>query len=107
MLEGNKKINIVRMAPECVPSRHLYQVLVNQRDEVMLALNQANIFPGVHYRDNTLYKMYAYAQGTCPRSHAASEQIISLPLHMRLTYPQVKYIAEKLIEIVARLEPAK
>ena len=66
----------------------------------MLALNQANIFPGVHYRDNTYYKMYAYAEETCPRSLEASDRIISLPLHMRLTYNQVEYIAENLKKIV-------
>src|SRR5262249_52906842 len=42
----------VPMAPETTPSRHLYQVLVDDRDEVMAALNRRDVFPGVHYRDN-------------------------------------------------------
>lgn len=106
-LGGNPYIQLIRMAPDCVPSRHLYQILVDNRDEVMLALNQAKIYPGVHYRDNTQYKMYAYGQGTCPNSHAASDQIISLPMHIRLTYRQVRSVATKLVEVVEHLEHSK
>lgn len=97
-------IQRVPVAPDCVSSRHLYQIQVDRRDEVMLALNQARIYPGVHYRDNTVYRMYAYAYGTCPRSYTASERIISLPLHMRLTYEQVKYVANTLKEVIRHLD---
>jgi dTDP-4-amino-4,6-dideoxygalactose transaminase len=100
LLEDEPLIQRVPMSPDCVPSRHLYQVMVDQRDEVMLALNQAKIYPGVHYRDNTLYRMYRQSFGTCPRAHLASDRIISLPIHMRLTYPQVKHVASSLKEIV-------
>jgi dTDP-4-amino-4,6-dideoxygalactose transaminase len=61
------------------------------------------VYPGVHYRDNTLYKMYAYANGTCPKSHEASEHLISLPMHMRLNYNQVKFVAETLLTVVHQL----
>lgn len=104
MLGDGPLIQRVPMSPDCVPSRHLYQVEVDRRDEVMLALNQAKIYPGVHYRDNTQYRMYAYAQGTCPRAHAASERIISLPMHMHLSYQHIQYIARSLKEIVQHLQ---
>lgn len=100
LLKDTPQIKCIPMSPDCIPSRHLYQIAVDRRDEVMLALNQANIFPGVHYRDNTLYGMYAYAQETCPRSMEASDRIISLPLHLRLTYNQVEYICNNLKQIV-------
>lgn len=101
LLKDTPQIQRIPMSPDCIPSRHLYQIAVDRRDEVMLALNQANIFPGVHYRDNTLYRMYAYAQETCPRSMEASDRIISLPLHLRLTYNQVEYICNNLKQIVS------
>jgi dTDP-4-amino-4,6-dideoxygalactose transaminase len=101
-LQNDPKIQVVPLAPGCLSSRHLYQVLVDNRDEVMLALNDANIFPGVHYRDNTLYRMYADAQGTCPRSMEASDRVISLPMHLRLTYQDVQRVSNTLIEIVNR-----
>jgi len=103
MLEDAPNIERVPTSPDCVSSRHLYQILVDNRDEVMLALNQAKIYPGVHYRDNTLYRMYRYAQGTCPRANTASERIISLPMHMRLAYSQIEYIAANLKDITRRM----
>lgn len=103
LLKDIPRIRRIPTSPDCISSRHLYQIAVKQRDEVMLALNQANIYPGVHYRDNTLYRMYAYAQETCPRSMEYSEQIISLPLHLRLSYNQVEYICDQLKHIVKEL----
>ncbi len=102
-LAEEERIERVPVAPGCLPSRHLYQIMVNRRDEVMLALNEAQIYPGVHYRDNTLYKMYAYAQGTCPRSTSASERLISLPIHLRLARRDVERVATTLKQIVARM----
>lgn len=93
----------IPIAPGCVPSRHLYQVMVDHRDQVMLALNAQQVFPGVHYRDNTLYRMYSDGRGTCPRSMAASERIISLPMHMRLARRDVERVATALREAVGRL----
>ncbi|MHB8088307.1 MAG: DegT/DnrJ/EryC1/StrS family aminotransferase, partial [Anaerolineaceae bacterium] len=65
------------------------------------------IFPGVHYRDNTLYPMYKSEFGKCPRAHLANERVISLPIHMRLTHEQVVYIAKNLKEIVGYLSRPK
>jgi dTDP-4-amino-4,6-dideoxygalactose transaminase len=100
-LQGESKIRRIPTAPGCLSSRHLYQILVKNRDEVILALNDEKIYPGVHYRDNTLYKMYSYAQGTCPNSMEASEQVISLPMHLRLTYEDVRQVCGALIKIIS------
>jgi dTDP-4-amino-4,6-dideoxygalactose transaminase len=97
-LEGARGVERVPVAPGCTPSRHLYQVLVDDRDEVMVRMNRSGVYPGVHYRDNTLYSMYAYGRGTCPRAHRASERIISLPLHLRLTEADVDRVAATLRE---------
>ena len=46
---------------------HLYQVLVDNRDETMLRMNGAGIFPGVHYADNTISSLcYRYADRELP-----------------------------------------
>lgn len=79
------KVRAVQHDPRCESSRHLFQVRVANRDEVMLALNEHQIFPGVHYRDNTHYRMYAAGAGTCPNARLASDEVLSLPLHMTLT----------------------
>ncbi len=96
-VEGLKdcdNVKIVPVAPDCESSRHLFQILIDNRDELLLALNANGIYPGVHYRDNTEYKMYDYAKGTCPNSFYASEHTLSLPMHMRLTHDDVMYVVD-------------
>jgi dTDP-4-amino-4,6-dideoxygalactose transaminase len=97
-LAGNAKVGRIPVSPGCESSRHLYQIHVDNRDEMMLALNETEIFPGVHYRDNRAYGMYAEPEDTCPNSTRMSNRILSLPLHMRLTRDDV----EKVVEAVNR-----
>jgi dTDP-4-amino-4,6-dideoxygalactose transaminase len=92
------KIKTIPMAPDCTPSRHLYIIEVNNRDELMLKLNENSIYPGVHYRDNTEYSIYSYAQNTCPNSKKMSERILSLPLHLRLTKQDVDLVSDTVIQ---------
>lgn len=96
----------VPTAPSCESSRHLYQILVDNRDEVMLALNESKIYPGVHYRVNTAYQMYAHGANSVPKATIASERIISLPLHMQMTRLDVEHICQTLKKIVQSI-PAK
>jgi hypothetical protein len=84
----------------------LYQITVSNRDEVLLALNSANIFPGVHYRDNTDYGMYAYAKGTCPEAARFSSTVLSLPLHLRMTKSDAERIGETLVGLLGRKDTA-
>jgi dTDP-4-amino-4,6-dideoxygalactose transaminase len=104
-LAGAPGVERIPMAPGTTPSRHLYQVLVGDRegarDEVMVGMNRRGVFPGVHYRDNTLYRMYAYAEGSCPRARRASERLISLPMHLRLGREEVRRVAAALQEAIA------
>jgi dTDP-4-amino-4,6-dideoxygalactose transaminase len=86
----------------CESSRHLYQIRVSDRNRIMEYLNSNDVYPGVHYKDNTQYEMYSYARGTCPNSHVISEEVISLPLHMFLTNQEVEYIADKVKEAVKK-----
>ncbi|MDY4070356.1 MAG: DegT/DnrJ/EryC1/StrS family aminotransferase, partial [Lachnospiraceae bacterium] len=92
-------IGLITIPDNCSSSCHLFQILVENRDEMILALNSAGIYPGVHYADNTLYRMYAYAHGTCPRAAYVSDHVISLPMHLRLTYDDVQYICDEVIKI--------
>jgi dTDP-4-amino-4,6-dideoxygalactose transaminase len=96
--EGARKIGRVPMAPESVPARHLYQVQVDNRDEVLTALNAAEIFPGVHYRDNSHYRMFANQDGACPRARRASDTLISLPMHMGVVRQDISHIGAVLRE---------
>jgi dTDP-4-amino-4,6-dideoxygalactose transaminase len=91
----------VPMAEGCEPSRHLYQVLVNNRDEVLLALNSLGVFPGVHYRDNTDFTMYKDQQGLCPRAAEFSSKVLSLPLHMKMSFNDAKRVCSALASVIS------
>lgn len=95
-----EQIKMVNIPAECESSTHLFQILVEDRDELILKLNAAEIYPGVHYAINTDYPMYSYAKNTCPYAEYVSDHVISLPMHMRLTYEDVQYICDEVIKAV-------
>lgn len=98
--KNNPKIKIIPAshAEECC--YHLYELAVPDREALLQYLAGYGINCGVHYRDNTEYKVYEYAQGTCPRAHEISQHLITMPLHMWLTDEEVKLIIEKVNEFV-------
>jgi dTDP-4-amino-4,6-dideoxygalactose transaminase len=100
LLQNNPKVKIIPIAPECVSSRHLFQVLVPNRDVVIQALYDSQIYPGVHYLDNTDYPMYSYAKGTCPNAEKYSSQLISLPLHLNIAEIDQQQIVSVLLKAV-------
>ena len=99
-LEGETLIEPVLVSPGCESSRHLFQVRVAKRDEVLMAMNEHEIYPGVHYRDNTEYRLYSSGAGKCPAAHKASNELISLPMHMGVTKNDVEFIVETLKKVV-------
>jgi dTDP-4-amino-4,6-dideoxygalactose transaminase len=99
-LSSNELIHIVPIANGCESSRHLFQIRICGRDEVLMALNEYGIHPGVHYRDNTEYKIYQFGSGTCPNAHKASKEILSLPMHMGVTKSDVDFIVNTINKTV-------
>jgi dTDP-4-amino-4,6-dideoxygalactose transaminase len=94
LLAANQRVNLIPMPKRCVSARHLYQIRIEHRDEMILRLNENNIFPGVHYRDNREYRMYVQNVDTCPNATTASRTLLSLPLHLRMTEGDVKRVAD-------------
>jgi len=99
-LNHRDDIEMVPVAAGCESSRHLFQILVDYRDEVMMALAEHGIHPGVHYRDNTEYSMYRHGLGTCPRATEASRRVISLPLHLELGKREIERISAAVCQIL-------
>ena len=100
-LAGNRAVARIPQRDDVLNSRHLYQILVSDRDEVVRRLNERAIFPGVHYADNTSYRMYRYAAGCCPRAADAGARVISLPMHLDLSEEDVRRVAAALADICA------
>jgi len=101
LLAGHERVRLIPLAEHCESSRHLFQVRVANRDALIVELNRHEVYPGVHYRDNTEYSMYRHARGSCPRAQAASAEILSLPLHLRLVRQDVETIAGLLLRYAA------
>lgn len=97
---SKNNIRTIKLHNDCKKSsRHLFQIVVENRNKFMELLNSNGIYPGVHYRDNTNYKMYEYGKNGCPYSNDISEKLISLPLHINLTDNDVDYVIEQVIKI--------
>jgi dTDP-4-amino-4,6-dideoxygalactose transaminase len=92
-------IDFIKVSDETqVSSRHLFQIKVKNRNNIMEYLNSQGIYPGVHYRDNSCYSIYSDQYGRCPYAHSVSEEIISLPLHMRLSTEEIDHVIEQTIK---------
>lgn len=96
LLEEMPEVEIIRTAPGCYNSRHLYQIAINHRDEIIDHFYKHNIFPGVHYQDNTIYPMYSFAKGTCERATYYSDRLISLPLHLNIADEDINRVVDVL-----------
>lgn len=100
----DQQIGLVEIPDDCVSSRHLYQILVKDRDGLLMYLNSNQIYPGVHYVANTEYRMYEYAKGTCPYADFVSNHVISLPMHMGVTFEDVQSITNHVINYVMEIK---
>lgn len=81
---------------EC--SYHIYELAVPDREGLLSFLADKDIYCGVHYRDNTEYSMYMYANGSCPKAHEISKHLITLPLHMWLSDADIQVIIKAVKE---------
>lgn len=97
-LEKVEGITFVREPVNCISSQHLFQILVEDRDGLLLFLNKNDIYPGVHYIANTEYSMYSYGKGSCPYAEWVSAHVLSLPLHLYVTESDVENVCNKIKE---------
>ena len=83
------QIKIVEHSSQCSSARHLFQILVEDREDLLQYFYSNDIYPGVHYKNNKEYSMYKDAKGDVPKAIEYSKKIISLPLHLSLTQEDV------------------
>lgn len=75
-------------------SCHLAVLQVNRRDQLIDHLKSNDIAPGVHYRLNTRYPMYQKCKADIKNALTVEDRLISLPLHLDLTYGDVDKIID-------------
>ncbi|MDZ4859197.1 MAG: aminotransferase class I/II-fold pyridoxal phosphate-dependent enzyme [Candidatus Hydrogenedentes bacterium] len=81
------------------------ELLKATRDEIAAALRQENIGTGVHFTAIHKHKYYREKLGVkdadLPNASAASDSILSLPLHPRLTDKNVKDVVDALKKVLS------
>ena len=82
-LDGLLGLRYIGHANEAESSRHLAQFHCPDRDKLIAFLDSCNIGTGVHYRANSRYPVYAHL--AAPHAEVLDQQIISLPMHLRLS----------------------
>lgn len=98
-LFGIPGLRYIGHANEAESSRHLVQFHCSARDALIAHLDGLGIGTGVHYRANSRYPMYADQR--CPESERFDQQIISLPLHLRLDDADVDRVVAAIASFMA------
>ncbi|HSB04896.1 MAG TPA: DegT/DnrJ/EryC1/StrS family aminotransferase [Thermodesulfobacteriota bacterium] len=96
-------------------SYHLFPIVIEGgskrkssflRDQLMIKLRDLGIQTSIHYPPVHLFSLYrrqfGYRTGTLPMSEAVSQRLVTLPLHPRMDANDVKWITQKVKEIVRR-----
>ena len=78
-------------------SRHIFQVVVDHREKVIDYLTANQIFPGVHNRQNTDYEIFN-TKLKLPKSEYFSKHVLSLPLHLDLSFKDIDKVSETLLQ---------
>jgi dTDP-4-amino-4,6-dideoxygalactose transaminase len=84
---------------------HIYAIRVQERDEVMRALEEKGIGCGVHYpvpiHLQEAYRNLGYESGAFPVSERTAGEFISLPMFPELTETQIEFVAEAVKDSIA------
>ncbi len=89
---------VPQTAPDVRHVFHLYVIQVNNRDELMAALNEAGIGCGIHYPVplpvTPAYAHLGYSADQFPVACGIADKLVSLPMHGDLTDEQVGMVVE-------------
>jgi dTDP-4-amino-4,6-dideoxygalactose transaminase len=75
-------------------SRHLFQIIVDDREKVLDVLTEKGIHCGVHYVNNKRYPMFSECEGDVPMADWICDHVISLPLHLDMEKEDVRRVVE-------------
>ena len=83
------------------PVHHLFVVQMSDRDKVQKNLQNQGIQTGIHYpipiHKHECFENEAFASGkTFPQAEKQSAELLSLPMHPKLSEEQVDFISQKL-----------
>lgn len=88
--------NLKMMKHQDGSANHLMVLRIPNRNEVISALRDQGIAPGVHYLPNNEFPIFQkyYTPGSCPVLEKVSHELISLPNHLHLTRADIDRVCE-------------
>lgn len=96
------KVETVPHSP--ASARHLYQVLLDNRNDVQAALKTRGIGTAVHYPVIPLQPYYrerfGYKPGDFPNAEKYAARTLSIPLYPTLTEQEQDYVIQQVLEVV-------
>ena len=91
-LKHLNKINLIQHDQEISSSRHLYQISLDKRDDLINFLYEKSIYCGVHYLNNQGYKIFKGFKNEVKMTKYFSDKILSLPLHLNLNTEDIERV---------------
>jgi perosamine synthetase len=85
-------VRLLRDDNDRVSSFHLFPILAERRDALIVKLREAGIEAGIHYRRNDEYPMYECHD--LPQTERFWRRVATLPMHLQLTDEQVAYVID-------------
>jgi len=88
----------VEILPHNQPNRHLYAILVPDRDDMRAYLDEQGVCTGVHYpvplHLHPRFRRLGYARGDFPRAERFALTTLSLPIRPELTQDQIEHVID-------------
>jgi dTDP-4-amino-4,6-dideoxygalactose transaminase len=110
MLAEVPGVILPREAPERTHVYHLYPVRVKDRDGLIQALAEREIFCGIHYpvplHLQEAYRFLGLGPGAFPVAERAAAELVSLPMFPELTEEQIGHVVRETRTFLASREPA-
>lgn len=106
-LLANSPITTPAIGKDRTHAFHLYVVRLppgTDREDVQAKLNARGVANGLHYpiplHMQPALKGLGYLQGNFPITEGAAQDILSLPMYPELTFEQIQYTVDTLLEVI-------
>jgi dTDP-4-amino-4,6-dideoxygalactose transaminase len=106
-LLGLPEIELQRSYTKSINVRHIFPILTEERDSLMMYLKQQGVETLIHYSEpinlHSAFAFLGYKTGDYPVAEKICKQELSLPIYPGLTKNEVEYICAKVIDFLGTL----
>jgi dTDP-4-amino-4,6-dideoxygalactose transaminase len=102
-LKNKADIEVISHSNLINSSRHLYQIAVADRDDLIDRLSKEGIYCGVHYIANHQYPIYKNCKSDAEKASYYGSHIVSLPMHMGVSKDDATYISKKILDLYCNI----